>query len=116
MNSNVLLFGWNRALPGREQMSSAHFDDFVAYLGGLQEKGAIAGFDVVLLEPHGGDLNGFFLLRGDRKQLDAVTASDAWAEHMVRATMHLDNHGFVRGFTGDAIGERMQIWRNHLPA
>jgi hypothetical protein len=32
--------------------------------GGLQLQGTIKSFDTVFLDPHGGDLNGFFLIRG----------------------------------------------------
>ena len=115
MPSNTLFFGWNRPLPGRERLSAAHFDDLVAHLEGLQKEGAIAGYDVVLLEPHGGDLNGFFLIRGDAAQLDALVASEAWSDHMVRALMHLEGHGHVRGYTGDAVPQRMQSWSSHIP-
>jgi len=65
MASNVMLFGWNRSIPGREKTSAQHFEEFVKYLGGLQQKGAIQGFDTVFLDTHGGDLNGFFLIKGD---------------------------------------------------
>ena len=39
MATNVLLFGWNRSLPGREKSSAEHFAEFTQYLGGLQQKG-----------------------------------------------------------------------------
>jgi hypothetical protein len=41
MGSNTVLFGWKRSIPGREKLSAQHFGEFVAYLGGLQQKGAI---------------------------------------------------------------------------
>ena len=41
MGSSVILFGWNRPIPGREKLSAGHFDEFVQYLGGLQKKGGI---------------------------------------------------------------------------
>ena len=43
MASNVILFGWNRSIPGREKVSAQHFGEFVQYLGGLQQKGADSG-------------------------------------------------------------------------
>lgn len=30
MSDNAILFGCERSLPGREQMSGQHFDEFVA--------------------------------------------------------------------------------------
>ena len=41
MSSNMILFGRNRSLPGREHLSAAHFGEFAQYLGGLQQSGAI---------------------------------------------------------------------------
>jgi len=69
MGTNVLLFGWNRSIAGREKVSAGHFEEFVKYLSGLQRSGAIQGFDVVFLDPHGGDLNGFFLVKGEPSRL-----------------------------------------------
>jgi len=115
MSSNTLLFGWNRSLPGRESLSQQHFGQFYEYLGGLQSSGAIDSFDTVFLEPHGGDLNGFFLIRGDANSLDSLVGSDDWADHMTRAGMHLDRPGYVRGFTGDMIMDRMKRWSSHIP-
>ncbi len=115
MESNVIFFGWNRSLPGREKFSSKHFDEFLEYLGGLQKKGTIQSFDTVFLEPHGGDMNGFFLIRGKNASLDALIASTEWATHMVRAGMHLEASGAVRGFTGESVMKRMELWNKNIP-
>ena len=64
MGSSVIVFGWNRSIPGREKVSAGHFDEFVKYLTELQQKGTIQVFDVIFLDAHGGDLNGFALIRG----------------------------------------------------
>lgn len=40
----------------------------------VARKGEIDGFDPVLLDAHGEDLNGFFLIKGDRRKLDALVA------------------------------------------
>ena len=61
MGSNIVLFGWKRSIPGREKVSAQHFTEFVQYLGGLQQNGAIQTFETVFLDVHGGDLNGFVL-------------------------------------------------------
>jgi len=116
MGSNLILFGWNRSIPGREKLSAQHFDEFVQYLGGQQKSGKIQSFEVVFLDGHGGDMNGFFLIRADTAKLDALTASADWVGHMTRATLHLENSGAVRGVTGDTVTERMKLWKSHLPA
>ena len=115
MGHNAVFFGWNRSIPGREQRSAEHFQDFVKYLGAQQQSDKIASFDAVFLDTHGGDMNGFFLIRGDSDQLSALVNSDDWATHMVRASMHLENSGSVRAFTGDAVMARMELWTSHIP-
>ena len=116
MGSNVLLFGWNRPIAGREKISAGHFDEFVKYLSGLQRDGAIQGFDIVFLDPHGGDLNGFFLIKGESSQLDAVRSTSAWITHITRASLHLQGLGVVGGVTGDEVMKRMAIWTNAIPS
>ena len=65
----------------------------------------------VSLDPHGGDLNGFFLIKGDSGRLDTLTATDAWTEHMTRASLHLEGSGSVRGVAGEAVAKRMDLWK-----
>ena len=116
MSSNVVFFGWNRSLPGREGVSAEHFQDFVQYLGGLQAQGTIQSFETVFLNAHGGDLNGFFLIRGEPAQLDALLATDEWENHVTRALFHLEGLGVIRGVAGELIQKRMELWTQHIPA
>ena len=116
MGPNVILFGWNRSIPGREKVSLQHFDEFVAYLTAQQKAGAIDGFDIVLLDPHGGDLNGMFLIKAESKKLMAFAASDEWTKHLTRATLHLQTPGAITGATGSKVMQRMKLWSGMLPA
>ena len=116
MTSNALLFGWNRSIPGREKVSAQHFNEFVQYLGSLQQNGEIQSFDIVFLDVHGGDLNGFFLIKGDSAKLDALAATTEWITHITRAALHLDGSGVVRGVTGDAVEGRMALWTSVIPS
>lgn len=116
MSSNVVLFGWQRSIPGREQMSAAHFDEFVGYLGGLQASGSIGSWDVVFLDPHGGDLNGFFLIKGEPAQINSLVTSEDWTTHMVRAGLHLDHAGSVTGAANDLVMERFGTWSSLIPS
>ena len=115
MSTNVVMFAWNRSIPGRERISAEHFGEFMQYLGGLQAKGSIQAFDPVFLDAHGGDMNGFFLIRGDTAKLQEVLASEAWVTHVTRGTLHLESCGVVRGVTGDLLMQRMALWTKLLP-
>lgn len=116
MASNVLFFAWNRSIPGREKLSAEHFQQFVSYLSGLQKNGTIQSFDTVFLDNHGGDLNGFFLIRGEPSRLDGLVATVEWDTHVIRAQLHLQGFGAVRGVTGQGVTDRMNLWTKHLPA
>jgi len=113
--SQLVFFGWNRSIPGRERISAEHFQGFSEYLAALQRNGRIQAFEPVFLETHGGSLNGFFLIRGDQNQLDMLCASDEWHQHMMRAALHLQEAGAVRGVCGDKIAQRMAMWMKELP-
>lgn len=116
MSSNIVFFAWNRSIPGRERVSGEHFQQFVQYVTGLQQKGTIQSYDVVFLNAHGGDLNGFFLIRADSAKLDALMSSPEWETHMMRAALHLQGSGAVRGVSGALVNERMELWTKSIPA
>jgi hypothetical protein len=116
MKNNTALFAWRRSLPGREQLSAAHFDDFVSFLMGLQNDGKIDSFEPVLLEPNASGIIGFVLIRADGGRLDALFNSEAWDAHMVRAMFHLDQPALLRGVTGSLAQELMGQWRAGIPA
>lgn len=115
MRSNLVLVGWNNAVAGREHDSAQHFDDFTAYLGGLQRRGTIQSFEIVLLDAHGGDLNGFILVKGQPARLDALLSTHDWIVHTTRASLHLSGFGVVRGVAGDGVPERISLWKKLLP-
>ena len=116
MSSNVLFFGWNRPIPGREKISGEHFQEFLQYLGGLQKNGTIQSFEPVFLNPHGGDMNGFFFIKGDAGKLDSLVASEDWIKHTIRADFHLQGAGFIRGVAGEPLMEMMKLWTESIPA
>ncbi len=115
MTANLVFFAWNRSVPGREQISAEHFGEFVQYLGGLQQAGAIQSFDIAFLDIHGGDMNGFILIRGASSQLNDLVDSEAWVMHMLRAGLHMEGAGVVRGVTGELVMERMGQWVQSIP-
>jgi hypothetical protein len=115
MSTEVIFMGWNRAVAGRERLSGALFQEFSEYLGGLQGAGKIDSFEPVFLGPHGGDLNGFFLIRGEGGQLDAILASDEWQTYITRGGIYLEGVGVVRGVTGDGVMQWMATWNRVLP-
>lgn len=115
MNSNVIVFAWNRSVAGREAMSGQHFREFTEYLEAQQKQGVIQSFDTVFLEPHGGTLNGFFMLRGEPEKLGKLVGTEEWIRHQVRGILHLEGCAVLRGVSGAAVGQRMALWMQESP-
>ena len=110
MADRVLFIGWSNAVRGREQASQRVFGEAIEYWGRLQEAGDIESFDVVLLDAHGGDLGGFFLIRGEGDKLARVRASDEMLRLMVRANQIVDGLGAVSGTIGDGVARQMGMF------
>lgn len=79
----------------------------VGYYGKLQEQGQIERFEAYLLDPHGGDRAGFFLIHGERSELEAGRSSAEFRRLLVRAGSVVDNLGLVSAYSGDALAEQM---------
>jgi hypothetical protein len=110
MAGEALFLGWGQVVRGREQLALQVFQEAVSYYGKLQEEGQIERFEAYLLDPHGGDLNGFFLIHGERSALDAVRSSADFQRLLVRAGSVIDNLGLVSAFSGDALGQQMALF------
>jgi len=99
-----LFIGWNEVVRGREAEAVELFNEVLAYYGRLQEDGTIESFEPVFLEPHGGDLGGFILIRGEAENLSALRVSEEFIQLSIRATLHVENFGVV----GADLAERLQ--------
>ncbi|HEU4785099.1 MAG TPA: hypothetical protein VFS83_17310, partial [Ktedonobacterales bacterium] len=76
MANAALFIGYGPVVAGRAQQALQVFGEAVQYYGRLQQQGQIESFEPVFLEPHGGDLSGFILLRGDRDKLNSARYSE----------------------------------------
>lgn len=108
MADGILFLGWGNPVRGRERNALTVFQESVEYWGRLQGDGQIESFQVVLLGPHGGDLNGFAVLHGDPAKLDDVRRSDEFQRMLTRANLIVDSLGAVPGVTGDALGAQLE--------
>lgn len=96
-----LFVGYGSVPPGRAQQALQVFNEAIQYYGRLQQQGQIESFEPVFLEPHGGDLAGFILLRGDRDKLNSVRFSEEFLRITNRATLVVKNVGIVSAFLGE---------------
>ncbi len=107
MGDSALFIGWGGAVRGRERQAMQVFGEAVGTWQDLQAQGKIDGFESVFLEPHGGDLAGFFLLRGDPGRLAALRQDDVFLRVISRANLIVENLGVVGAHTGAAVEDQM---------
>jgi hypothetical protein len=102
-----LMVGFGFPVRGREEQTAKVFWEAVQLWTRLQEYGTIQSWDAVFLEPHGGDLGGFFLLWGDREAIGRVRTSDEFQHLTTRAQLVVDNFGVVGAERGARIEAQM---------
>jgi hypothetical protein len=95
--------GWGAAKGGREKKALMVFNEAVQYWTRLQQQGEIESFEPFQLEPHGGDLAGFCLIRGDSEKLDRLRRGEEWLRMNARALMVVDNFGVVSADSGEGM-------------
>lgn len=107
MANAALFVGWGQVVRGRETKALQVFNDSQVYYEGLRKAGKIESFETVILQPHGGDLAGFVLLRGERAALDALTSTPEFQTLTIRAGMIADNVGVTSAAIGSELAEGM---------
>lgn len=107
MADAVLFVGWGSVRPGRERQAVEVFGQVVQYYDRLRRDGEITSFQPVLLEPHGGDLDGFFLLQGDQNKLSQLRVNPEFLHNINRAQLVVQNLGVVMGFVGEGLNRLM---------
>jgi hypothetical protein len=111
-----LFIGWGAVARGREKEAVDLFNEIVEYYGRLQEEGEIESFEPVILEPHGGDLTGFVLIRGESDKLAAIRVSDEFTRYSIRAALVVDGFGVVGADLEKRLQERMGFYMEQVAA
>ena len=109
-----LFVGWNRPFSGRESVAIELFNSFISFLGKQQQAGVVESFEPVFLHPHGGDLNGFVIVRGDRTKVTQLIATDEWYDLLTRITMNVDGVGVIPTFLGQDIATQMTRYQRAI--
>jgi hypothetical protein len=107
MADEALFIGWGEVVRGRESKAVEVFNESIQYYAQLQQEGRIESVEPWFLAPHGGDLAGFILLRGERAQLDEIQRSAEFERLLTRAGMIVDRTGAINAYTGEALGRLM---------
>jgi hypothetical protein len=103
MSESGLFVGWGQSVRGRETRSLDVFNDAVTYYGARLADGSIESFEPVLLNPHGGDLQGFFLIKGSAQGLATMMASEEFQRLHLRAGMIVEDLGIIQAWVDDGV-------------
>jgi hypothetical protein len=110
MTDRALFVGFGSPVRGREERAVEVFGEWTAMLGRMQSDGRIDSTEVALLDPHGGDLGGFFMIRGSEEQCAALANDEEFRRASLDAGLIVDNFGVVPAVTGDRIGREMAMY------
>jgi hypothetical protein len=110
MADRVLFVGWNRPIAGREQQALQLWQKAMEYYGKLQADGRIEGFEPILLSAHGGDLNGFVMLRGSAEKLAEIREDGTFLDLATEAEYCLEAFGVVVGYIGEGVKDVFSRW------
>jgi hypothetical protein len=109
-----LFIGWGQVARGREDRALDVFNETIELYGQMQSDGRIESFEVCLLEPHGGELAGFELLRGSEAQIDAVHRAEDFQRLITKASLVVDDLGVIEAALGDGLARGMAIYQEEI--
>jgi hypothetical protein len=109
-----LFIGWGQVVRGREDRALDVFNETIELYGQMQSDGRIESFEVCLLQPHGGELGGFELIRGSEDQIDALRRSEDFERINTKASLIVDDLGIVDMLIGEGLGRAMAIYQEEI--
>jgi hypothetical protein len=109
-----LFIGWGQVVRGREGQALDVFNETIELYGQMQSDGRIESFDVALLEPHGGELQGYVLLRGSEEQIDAVRRSEDFERVMTKGSLIVEDLGVINAAIGEGLARSMAIYQEEI--
>ena len=114
MADRAVFIGFGQPVRGREERAVEVFNEFVGMFGRMQADGRIEDLDVTLLQAHGGDLNGFFMVHGSAEPCSALQIDEEFERALNDATLIVENLGVVSAVTGTGVAEQMTMYTEAL--
>jgi len=108
MATALLFIGWNRPVAGKEKDAWKYFiEEGDATLAKFQKQGYFERVERVALTPHGGTMNGFMLLFGERAKLDELRRTDEFERFSITLSMLFEGYGVVPGLNNEGLAKAM---------
>jgi len=87
------------------------FAEALAYYAAAEQGGRIESHETVFLSPHGGDLEGFTLVRGSDAQIAALRTEDEFERLIARAALVVRNVGVVDAALGEGVQNAVAVYQ-----
>lgn len=110
MADSGILVGWDRVAPGEDVGAVELWGEITVYLARMHAEGLVDSHEPVLLGAHGGDLNGFILIRGSQENLHRVRNSEEFLQLVVKANKKLLGFRVLRAHFGSEVQKLMRIF------
>jgi hypothetical protein len=110
MANRILFLGWNRLVAGREQQGMDLFSKSIEAYTKWQNEGTRESFEPVFLSAHGGDLNGFIMLKGEADKLNELREDEEFIDMVIQAEYCLEGFGVVPGYIGEDLMGMFARW------
>ena len=107
MADSALFIRWGETSPGRERQAVALFGESLKFLTTLVTQGRVASVEPFFLQPHGGDLEGFWIVRGERDELNKIRGEDRFQRLQILAQACVRNFGVIEAITGESLNTHM---------
>lgn len=116
MADAALFIGYGQPARARERQAIELFNQALALYADLLERGEIESFEPVLLDPHCGEIDGFFLVRGTRDQLDRLRDHSEFQRLNARAGLVVDRFGVIGAHIGERLATQMDLYGHQVEA
>jgi len=103
MAERVLFIGWDRPVPGREKQALENFGKGMEFFNKLKADGRIESFDTIILEAHGGDLNGVHLIKSSAEKIAKIREDETFVNLIIEAGYCVQGVGIISGYIDDGV-------------
>ena len=107
MADSAMFIRWGETAPGRERQAVGLFGESLKFLTTLVTQGRVASVEPFFLQPNGGDLEGFWIVRGERDELNKIRGEDGFQKLQIRAQAVVRNFGVIEAITGESLNQHM---------
>jgi hypothetical protein len=111
-----LFTSWGENITGREAAGLECFDETLRFWQDQKDAGRIESFEVALLGPSGGDLDGFIFARGDAMALEEIRESDQFTRLVLRAQMVVHHVRVLPARINSGLEQGINLYREELQA